>query len=363
MARRPRAAGAPRARPTSLHHASVLPSRDDVRAALPRAAQTAISAAVAWQICRWLGADRPVFAAIVPIVAIKGDPLAALNVSLGRLFGVVGGIALGIIVSDVGGANALTVALLIGAGLIAGLLIRIGGEPNSQVAVSALLVLAVATGAGAFGLERLWETAIGAAVTVVLAPFLWPPDPVRELERRLAAVATRVSDDIALTVALVGAPADAAARHLADVVEHTREATRLVDALGTAGRGLRLNPRRRDAAERLRRLVPRVRIAGDVAHGSRRLARDVAGLAAREDLADAWEAAAIPAQAAGEAVRATVRAALADAPTGGDRLRAEAALDRWRDLDTSAVAVVLRRDLRTLLEDAIPVAAAAARVP
>ena len=132
------------ARP-SLHHARVLPSRDDVRAALPRAAQTAISAAVAWQICRWLGADRPVFAAIVPIVAIKGDPLAALNVSLGRLFGVVGGIALGIVVADVGGANAVTVALLIGAGLIAGLLIRIGGEPNSQVAVSALLVLAVAT--------------------------------------------------------------------------------------------------------------------------------------------------------------------------------------------------------------------------
>ena len=106
-----------------------------------------------------------------------------------------------------------------------------------------------------------------------------------------------------------------------------------------------------------------MRIAGDVAHGSRRLARDVAGLAAREDLADAWQAAAIPAQAAGEAVVATVRAALADAPAGGDRLRAEAALDRWRDLDTSAVAVVLRRDLRTLLEDAIPVGAAAAPVP
>ena len=239
------AARAPHSPPASLQHARVLPSRDDLRAALPRAAQTAISAAVAWQICRWLGADRPVFAAIVPIVAIKGDPLAALNVSLGRLFGVVGGIALGIVVADVGGANAVTVALLIGAGLIAGLLIRIGGEPNSQVAVSALLVLAVATGAGAFGLERLWETAIGAAVTVILAPFLWPPDPVRELERRLAAVAGRVADDIALTLALVGASADAAAGHLEDVVEHTREATRLVDALGTAGRGLRLNPRRR----------------------------------------------------------------------------------------------------------------------
>ena len=273
------------------------------------------------------------------------------------------GIALGSSSSDVGGANALTVALLIGAGLIAGLLIRIGGEPNSQVAVSALLVLAVATGAGAFGLERLWETAIGAAVTVVLAPFLWPPDPVHELERRLAAVATRVADDIALTVALVGAPADAAARHLADVVEHTREATRLVDALGTAGRG---------CASTRAGATPRSACGGSC----RASASPATWRTARADwraTSPGWPRARTwrtpgrrrrsrPRPPARRCV-ATVRAALADAPTGGDRLRAEAALDRWRDLDTSAVAVVLRRDLRTLLEDAIPVAAAAARVP
>jgi hypothetical protein len=326
-------------------------TRADLRAALPRAAQAAISAAIAWQLCVWLGADRPVFAALVPIVAVKGDPLSALNVSLGRLAGVVGGIGLGIAVTEGLGVSALSVAALILVGLLAGLLVRIGGEPNTQVAVSALLLLAVTANVEDFGLERLWETAVGAAVTVALAPVLWPPHPVRELERRLDALSARIADDLALTCALVGGPQSAAEENLGDVVEHTRDATRLVDALGALARGLRLNPLRRGDRAQLGALGERVRRAADAAHGARRLARDVAGLSGRHDLASDWAAAAVPAQAAGQAVVETVRGALAGRPVGADALRAGTALQGWRDADRSPVAVVLRRDLRTLLED------------
>src|SRR4051812_44452388 len=114
----------------------MLPTREDVRALLPRAAQTAICAAVAWEVCVWLGAERPAFAALVPIVAVKGDPFSAFNVSLGRLLGVVFGVGFGIVLADVAGTNALSVGLLVGIGLLAGLLVRIGGEPNTQIAVS-----------------------------------------------------------------------------------------------------------------------------------------------------------------------------------------------------------------------------------
>jgi len=332
----------------------VLPSRADVRALLPRAAQTAVCAAVAWQACVWLGAERPAFAALVPIVAVKSDPFGAFNVSLGRLLGVVFGVGLGIVLADVAGTNAVSVGALVAVGLLAGLLVRIGGEPNSQIAVSALLVLAVTGSVGEFGLERLWETAVGAAVTIVLAPLLWPPHPVRELERRLDALASRVADDLALTLALVGAQADAAARHLDDVVGHTREATRLVDALGTVERGLRLNPRRRGDAPRFGAVRARVLRAADAAHGSRRLARDVADLAARPDLAEPWAAAAVPAQVAGEGVVATVRAALAGSPAEADAGRAVASLDAWKAASTDPVGVLLRRDLRTVLDDMRP---------
>jgi hypothetical protein len=292
-----------------------------------------------------------VFAALVPIVAVKGDPLSALNVSLGRLAGVVGGIGLGIAVTEGLGVSALSVGVLVLVGLLGGLLVRIGGEPNTQVAVSALLLLAVTANVEDFGLERLWETAVGAAVTVALAPILWPPDPVRELERRLDALAERIADDVALTCALVGGPERAAVDNLGDVVEHTRDATRLVDALGALARGLRLNPLRRRDRARLGPLEARVRRAADAAHGARRLARDVAGLAGRADLGEAWAAAAVPAQVAGQAVVATVRDALAGRPAAADAVRASAALRDWRDADLDPVAVVLRRDLRTLLED------------
>ena len=68
------------------------------RRELPRAVRIAVAAALAWWIARLLGADRPVFAVIVPMVAIRDDTHAALSLSLGRMLGVMAGVVLGIAV-------------------------------------------------------------------------------------------------------------------------------------------------------------------------------------------------------------------------------------------------------------------------
>jgi len=48
-----------------------------------QAARITICAAVAWQLTLWLGASNPpVFAALVPIVALQGDPFAVIGLSL-----------------------------------------------------------------------------------------------------------------------------------------------------------------------------------------------------------------------------------------------------------------------------------------
>jgi hypothetical protein len=58
------------------------------------------------------------------------------------------------------------------------MLLRVGGAFNVQVAVSALLVFANPD-PDAYAATRLWETAVSAAVTVILAALLFPPNPYR----------------------------------------------------------------------------------------------------------------------------------------------------------------------------------------
>ena len=55
------------------------------RKELPRAVRIAVAATLAWWLARLLGADRPVFAVIVPMVAIRDDTHAALSLSLAGL--------------------------------------------------------------------------------------------------------------------------------------------------------------------------------------------------------------------------------------------------------------------------------------
>src|ERR1700757_3113218 len=51
---------------------------------------------IAWWLAVELGARRPIFAALVPLVAMTGDPFAAVSVSLSRILGVFAGVGIGI---------------------------------------------------------------------------------------------------------------------------------------------------------------------------------------------------------------------------------------------------------------------------
>ena len=136
------------------------------RKELPRAVRIAVAAVLAWWIARLLGADRPVFAVIVPMVAIRDDTYAALSLSLGRMLGVMAGVVLGIGVVAVAGVSTTAIVLLLVAGLAIGLFLRTGPELNTQIAISALLVLIVTEDADSYALERIWETGVGSVVAL-----------------------------------------------------------------------------------------------------------------------------------------------------------------------------------------------------
>jgi uncharacterized membrane protein YgaE (UPF0421/DUF939 family) len=132
----------------------------------------AIASGLAWWLGNLAGQPRPVFAAMAPILVIRSDPAATMLGSLGRVVGILAGVGLGL------GALALArpSPLLVGGVVAVGVLVdslakgvpRVGLDTRNQTAVSALLMLFVANSVTSYAAARLWETAIGAAIALLV---------------------------------------------------------------------------------------------------------------------------------------------------------------------------------------------------
>ena len=125
-----------------------------------------------------------------------------------------------------------------------GIVLRVGQRLNVQAAISALFMIAVAGSSNA-GIARVWETAIGSVVAIVVAALLWPPDPLRELRRRLERLRQELAADLAAVADDLATGSGAVAGRMDDVRAHSLEAIRDVFELEPARNALRLSPLRR----------------------------------------------------------------------------------------------------------------------
>lgn len=216
---------------------------------------------LAWWVATLLGQPRPLFAVLVPLVAMGGDPFAAINVSLTRTVGVFAGVLLGLGLYALDMPSTALVALLLALSLCCGLLLRAHGSPmNVQVAITALFMLYLGTAhrAGTVGVARIWETALGAGCAVAVSALVWPPHPLAEAQRRVARLRSWLDADLLRAADLLGAPdAEAAESQLELVRDRSLQAVRDVFELERGEQALRWNPRRRTdasafAAERQR---------------------------------------------------------------------------------------------------------------
>jgi uncharacterized membrane protein YgaE (UPF0421/DUF939 family) len=132
----------------------------------------AVAAGLAWWLGNLAGQARPVFAAIVPIVVIRMDSADTIRGSLGRVLGVIIGVGIGLTALLLTRPSPLAVAIVVGTALIVdrfiGQIPRFGVDTRNQAAVSALLMLFVATRVTSFALARVWETALGAGIALLV---------------------------------------------------------------------------------------------------------------------------------------------------------------------------------------------------
>jgi uncharacterized membrane protein YgaE (UPF0421/DUF939 family) len=256
------------------------------RSELQLVAKMVLAGTLAWWLCTLLGQPRPLFAVLVPLVAMDGDAFASVSVSATRTVGVFAGVLLGLGLYYVHLPSTALVALLLAVSLAAGLLLRAHGAPvNNQVAITAMfmLYLGVAAKAEAVGIVRIWETAVGAAVAVGIAVAVWPPDPLAEVTRRVRRLHGYLADDLAAAARLLRDPDPEAADAQLDLVrERSLQAVRDVFEVDRGRRALRWNPRRRsdlvaftdaerelnDAARQYRHLRTITRIVADAAEES-----------------------------------------------------------------------------------------------
>jgi uncharacterized membrane protein YgaE (UPF0421/DUF939 family) len=309
----------------------------DLRSELRLALKMAGASTLAWWLCTLLGEPRPIFAALVPLVSLSGDPFSAVAVSFSRTLGVFAGVAIAIGLLQLDRALLPTVALALLGGTLAGVVLRFGDRPNIEPSISALFLVGFATtGALETGVARLWETAVGAGVAVVAAAFVVPPDPARELQLRLDRLRRELAADLAAVADDLAAESGAAGARLDELREHSRQAMRDVFEIERARRALRWNPLRRRDAARFVELERRIGLAARLYRHTRALARDVVDHRIRE-----------PRLAA--ATRELIDAA--DLALRGER-HADALARAGRLLDAEAAGdTLISAQLRQLLDD------------
>jgi uncharacterized membrane protein YgaE (UPF0421/DUF939 family) len=306
----------------------------DLVVELRLAAKMALGGTVAWWLAVELGAKTPIFAALVPLVAMTGDPFAAVSVSLGRIVGVFAGVGLGIAFVHVSTAPTARVAAVLFLGTLASVVLSVGGRPNLEVPIAALFMIGfVAPTLGRLGVQRIWETAIGGGVAIVVSSLLWPPDPVRELSRQLQRLRHVLVGDLAAVAEDLATGEARTASRLDDLRANSLDAIRDVFALSSARQALRWNPLRRRDTVRVAELDRTIRLAARIYRHTRAVARDVADTPLR----DAWLAAATR-----HLADATDRA-LSERDAAEPVARAAAALDRSFDGEAGIVAAQLRQ--------------------
>ncbi|MGW1624143.1 FUSC family protein [Streptomyces sp. NPDC002172] len=319
-----------------------------LRAQGPAAARILVIAVLCWQTALWAGADQPpVFAAIVPLLCLRGDSASSLAALLLRILGVLAGVALGVTVVSLFRPSTLVLAVVIGLALLCGTVISSGTTLNVQVAVTSLLVFANPS-PESYGFARLWENALGGAVTAVLAPVLWPRNPRSEMAALARECADGLREGLVRTTRAIGSPDAARANRMS--AQATADRLRGYGAQAReAEKALRFNPLRRRHRDEVAELGDRIDLAVRAVPQLLSLAAEAEFFSVRDGPAPALSRARTFLLPVAEATGRALEAVLAGRDPRADTDAARAGLARYAENDREPPAVVLRRPFTRIL--------------
>ncbi|MBX5468081.1 MAG: FUSC family protein [Firmicutes bacterium] len=303
------------------------------------AARAGVAAAAAWVLARALtGVPDPYLAPVAALLCLQVSVAESVGRAVERSAAVVAGLWLAAAAGPYLGPSAAGVGVIAALGIAAGRLMRLQTPGTSQVAVTALLIVAIHH--RGYGLARTVDTLVGAAVAVAVAAVYAPPHALVRVATRLGPTAEETSRLLAAVgrdLERPGPPADFG-RHLARGRYLSRRLEHLAWLLDQGERELRWNwiaPRIRRRFEEQARQIALIRRGLDQTRG---VARSLVRAAKRSDLrwpqpaaqalgryldalASLWRLVARPAAKASDpapTARAAVWAAVETARTGAE---------------------------------------------
>lgn len=175
--------------------------------------KSAVATIAAWLIAGWLVQGQlPVFAAIAALLVVQPSVNQSLGKAVERSIGVIMGVLIATGISLVLGQNTWIILLAVVVAMLVAWALKMTPGTSNQVAISALLVLALGASSPEYAFDRVLETLIGAAIGIVVNALIVPP----------VAIAPARGE-----VALLGGELAASVDRLADALEHPRSPAQL----------------------------------------------------------------------------------------------------------------------------------------
>lgn len=168
--------------------------RTSRRAPFLQVAKSAIATVAAWLIAGWLiPGPPPVFAAIAALLVVQPSLNQSLGKALERSVGVIAGVVIASGLALLFGQSTWVVVLAVAVGLLIAWTLRMTSASANQVAISALLVLALGSATPNYAVDRVIETIVGALIGIVVNVLLVPPVAVAPAHRAVDALGAELA--------------------------------------------------------------------------------------------------------------------------------------------------------------------------
>lgn len=176
--------------------------RASKRAPWLQVAKSAVAIVLAWfAAVALIGAAAPIFAAIAALLVVQPSVNQSFAKGIERSIGVIIGVIVATLAMAVLGQAAWVVLVATAIALAVAWGLKMTAGTSNQIAISAMLVLALGADTPGYSIDRIVETFIGAAIGVIVNALIVPPvlvEPARRdlalLGGELAASLTRLAD-------------------------------------------------------------------------------------------------------------------------------------------------------------------------
>lgn len=227
------------------------------RSPLLQVVKSAAATIAAWLIAGWVFPTQlPVFAAIAALLVVQPSVNQSLSKALERSIGVIVGVVIAVALGLLLGSPSWIVLLAIVVAMLVAWVFRASPGTGNQVAISAMLVLALGSSSPEYAVARIGETLIGVVIGIVVNALIVPPVLVAPARRDVALLGRELAASLDRLAAALTAPQTP--ERLQELLLEVRLLRPMKDAaeasIAAGEESLTLNPRRSVHREDLRAL-------------------------------------------------------------------------------------------------------------